>query len=169
MLIYYIVFAPQRIGHISATKCPIKMQFELKCSILNGQGTYVEKSKLNIANMWLIPLDRVTYITSYLLTLCTIWAFWQSNLCISDRKKQTNLYHCKKKRKKKKRSKGLNSFTTFSFSKLQMAVLAENHNLRNITINWRSYQVYFCECIILLFITGLRITWIQFNFWTQGV
>ena len=31
------------------------------CSTLNEQAIYIEKSKLNIANMWLIPLDRVTY------------------------------------------------------------------------------------------------------------
>ena len=59
---YYIVFAPQRIGHISATKYPIEMQFGSNCSILNGQVTYIEKSKLNITNMLLIPLDRVTYV-----------------------------------------------------------------------------------------------------------
>ena len=32
-----------------------------KCSILNGQVVYLKKSKLNIADMWPIPLDRVTY------------------------------------------------------------------------------------------------------------
>ena len=40
------------------------MGFESKCSILNGQVIYVEKSKLNIADMWLIPLDRVTYMVT---------------------------------------------------------------------------------------------------------
>ena len=48
--------------HISATKCLIEMGFGSKCSILNGQVIYVEKSKLNIAAMLLIPLERVTYI-----------------------------------------------------------------------------------------------------------
>ena len=38
------------------------MGFGSKCSILNGQVIYIEKSKLNIADMWLIPLDRVTYV-----------------------------------------------------------------------------------------------------------
>ena len=38
------------------------MGFGSKCSILNIQVTYIEKSKLNIADMRLIPLDRVTYI-----------------------------------------------------------------------------------------------------------
>ena len=38
------------------------MGFESKCSILNGQEIYIKKSKLNIADMWLIPLDRVTYM-----------------------------------------------------------------------------------------------------------
>ena len=37
------------------------MGFGLKCCILNGQVIYIEKSKLNIADMWLIPLDRVTF------------------------------------------------------------------------------------------------------------
>ena len=51
----------KRIVHISATRCPIEMGFGSKCSILNGQVIYIEKSKLNIADMWLIPLDCVTY------------------------------------------------------------------------------------------------------------
>ena len=37
------------------------MGFGSKCSILNEQVIYTENSKLNIADMWLIPLDRVTY------------------------------------------------------------------------------------------------------------
>ena len=37
------------------------MEFESKCSILNEQGIYIEKSKLNVVDMWLIPLDCVTY------------------------------------------------------------------------------------------------------------
>ena len=36
---------------ISATRCPIEMGFGSKCSILNGQVIFVEKSKLNIADM----------------------------------------------------------------------------------------------------------------------
>ena len=36
------------------------MGFGSKCSILNGQVIYIKKSKWNIADMWLIPLDRVT-------------------------------------------------------------------------------------------------------------
>ena len=36
------------------------MGFRSKCSILNGQVICIEKSKLKIADMWLIPLDRVT-------------------------------------------------------------------------------------------------------------
>ena len=62
ILTFFIVFKLQGIVHISATKCPIEMEFGSKCSILNGQVVYVEKSKLNIANMQLIPLDRVTNI-----------------------------------------------------------------------------------------------------------
>ena len=37
------------------------MGFESKYGILNLQVIYIENSKLNIANMLLIPLDRVTY------------------------------------------------------------------------------------------------------------
>ena len=36
------------------------MRFGPKCSILNGHVIYIEKSKLNISNMQLIPLDVVT-------------------------------------------------------------------------------------------------------------
>ena len=32
-------------------QCLIEMGFGLKCSILNGQVIYIEKSKLNIADM----------------------------------------------------------------------------------------------------------------------
>ena len=41
------------------------MGFGSKCSILNGKVIYIEKSKLNIADMWLIPLDHVTFWFSY--------------------------------------------------------------------------------------------------------
>ena len=58
---FYIVYELQRIAHIFATRCQIEMGFESKCSILNGQVVHVEKSKMKIADMWLIPLDRVTY------------------------------------------------------------------------------------------------------------
>ena len=51
-------------SYISATRCPIEMGFVSKCSILNGQLIDVKNSKLNIANMWLIPLDRVTNVIS---------------------------------------------------------------------------------------------------------
>ena len=37
------------------------MEFGSECSILNGLVIYIEKSKLNVTDMWLIPLDRVTY------------------------------------------------------------------------------------------------------------
>ena len=36
--------------------------FGSKCSILNVQVISVKNLKLNIADMWLIPLDHVTYI-----------------------------------------------------------------------------------------------------------
>ena len=48
---FYIVFELERIVCISATRCAIEMGFGTKCSILNGQMIYAEKSKLNIANM----------------------------------------------------------------------------------------------------------------------
>ena len=35
--------------------------FESKCNVLNGQVDYIEKLKLNIADMWIIPLDLVTF------------------------------------------------------------------------------------------------------------
>ena len=38
-------------ARISATRCPIEKGFGSKCSILNGQVIYIEKSKLNIADM----------------------------------------------------------------------------------------------------------------------
>ena len=40
---------------------PIEMGFRPKCGIFNGQVIHIEKRKLNIADMWLISLDRVTY------------------------------------------------------------------------------------------------------------
>ena len=64
---YYIVFNLQIIDHISSTRCPIEMGFGSKCNILNGLMIYIEKSELNIFDMWLIPLDRVTYIENILL------------------------------------------------------------------------------------------------------
>ena len=44
-------FELQRIVHISATRCQIEMGFGSKCSILYGQVIYIEKSKLNVADM----------------------------------------------------------------------------------------------------------------------
>ena len=44
-------FLIKEIIHISATRCPIEMGFGSKCSILNGQVIYIEKSKLNMADM----------------------------------------------------------------------------------------------------------------------
>ena len=54
-------FELQRIVHISATRCPIQMGLRSKCIILNGRVVYIVKSKLNIANMWLIPLNPVIH------------------------------------------------------------------------------------------------------------
>ena len=51
----------QRFACISGTRFRIVMGFGSKCRILNGQVDYIETSKLNIADMWLISLDRVIY------------------------------------------------------------------------------------------------------------
>ena len=53
---FYIVFELQRIVHISATRYLIGMGFGSKCSILNRKVIYIEKSKLNFADIWLVPL-----------------------------------------------------------------------------------------------------------------
>ena len=52
----------QRFAHISGTRSRIVMGFGSKCRSLNGQVDYIEISKLNIADMRLISLDRVTYV-----------------------------------------------------------------------------------------------------------
>ena len=44
-------FEFHRIVHTPATRCPIVMGFGSKCGILNGRVIYIEKSKLNIADM----------------------------------------------------------------------------------------------------------------------
>ena len=54
-------FEIQRIAHISWTRCRIVMGYGSKCRIWNWQVDYIEKSKLNIADKWLISLDHVTY------------------------------------------------------------------------------------------------------------
>ena len=40
----------------------IEMGFRSKCIILNGQVIYTDNWKLKAADMWLIPLDRVTIL-----------------------------------------------------------------------------------------------------------
>ena len=57
----FYCFELQRIGRISAARCPIEMEFISKCSYLSGLVAYIKKSKLNFVDMRLIPLDRVTY------------------------------------------------------------------------------------------------------------
>ena len=52
----------QRFGHISGTRFWIVMGFGSEGRILDGQVDYFENSKLNIADMRLISLDRVTYL-----------------------------------------------------------------------------------------------------------
>ena len=70
---FYIVFERQQIVHISATRCPIVMGFEWRCSIINGQMIFTEKSKLNIADMWLIRLDHVTYYSILIFQILTMF------------------------------------------------------------------------------------------------
>ena len=59
---FYIAFEFTEMFNISATRCPIEMGLGSKCGILNGQVVYIHKAKLKIADMWLIPLDRVTFV-----------------------------------------------------------------------------------------------------------
>ena len=54
-------FEIQRIPHISWTRCRIVMRYGSTCRILYVQIDYIENSKLNIADKWLISLDHVTY------------------------------------------------------------------------------------------------------------
>ena len=61
---FYIVFEVKELFIISRTGCHPEMGFESKCGILNGQVIYIEKSKLKIGDMWLIPLDRVTNMSA---------------------------------------------------------------------------------------------------------
>ena len=63
---FYIIFELHRIIHISATRCLIEIGFGSKCSIFNEQVIDNDKSKLNIADKRLIPLDRVTFAIVFL-------------------------------------------------------------------------------------------------------
>ena len=51
----------KRLSVVSASRYLIVMRFKSKCGIFNGQVVYIENSELNIANMWVILLDHVTY------------------------------------------------------------------------------------------------------------
>ena len=90
-------FWTQKIVHIFGTRCLIEMKFRSKCNILNGQVIYVENSKLKIANMWLIPLDRVTMLLSLPYArqcLCQeylkVLIFWQPFTCCTKKKEKKN-------------------------------------------------------------------------------
>ena len=85
-------FELHRIVCISSTRCPIEIGFESKCSNSNTQVIYIEKSKLNIADMWFIPLDRVTYVefchpsklfTEIILNNTLTWKHKQWNVIIN--------------------------------------------------------------------------------------
>ena len=73
-------FSIERIVHISATRCPTEMGFGSNCSILNGQVIFIEKSKLNFADMWLIPLDRVTFLELQLTQIAHKTLQWR--ICV---------------------------------------------------------------------------------------
>ena len=47
--------------------------FGSKCKILNGQVIYIEKSKLDIADMWLIPLITSQMCRKYLTLKWTVF------------------------------------------------------------------------------------------------
>ena len=67
---FYTVFGLQRIVFNSKTRCSIEMTFRSKCSILSVQVICFEKSKLNIEDMQLIPLDWATYICQAFYKRC---------------------------------------------------------------------------------------------------
>ena len=69
---FYIVFELQRIVHITATRCMTEMGFESKCSNFKDQVIYLKKSNLNIGDMRLIPLDRVTYSDAHAMGPCYV-------------------------------------------------------------------------------------------------
>ena len=52
------------------------MGFGSKCSILKGLVINVENPKLNIADMWLIPFDRVTYYVTCWVPSVTRFVFF---------------------------------------------------------------------------------------------
>ena len=77
ILMFYIVFELQRIFR----SLQPDVWFEWSCdqnmySILNEQVIYIEKSKLNIDEMWLIPLDRVTFNQIYFVFCKSISKKW---------------------------------------------------------------------------------------------
>ena len=54
-------FEIQRIALISWTRCRIARGYGSKCRICYAQVDYIENSKLNITDKWLISLDHVTF------------------------------------------------------------------------------------------------------------
>ena len=67
----FTLFWTSKNVHISATRCPIEMRFGSTCSILNGQVIYIEKSQLNIADMF--PLI-VSHISTF--SLIDSYVYW---------------------------------------------------------------------------------------------
>ena len=58
---FYIVFEFKELFISLQPDVWLRWGLNQKCSILNGQVIYIQNAKLNIADMWLIPLDRVTF------------------------------------------------------------------------------------------------------------
>ena len=74
ILRFYIVFELWRMFISQQPDLRLRWGFGSKCSIVYGQVIYIEKSKLNIANIWLIHLDcdytvySIPYITVIMFT-----------------------------------------------------------------------------------------------------
>ena len=66
-------FEIKRIAHISWTRRWIVMGMDQKCRIWYVQVDYIENSKLNITDKWLISLDHVTYMLNIVYTLIPWW------------------------------------------------------------------------------------------------
>ena len=58
---FYIVFEFKELFISLQLDVWLTWGLDQNVAFLNGQVIYIEKSILNIVDMWLIPLDRVTY------------------------------------------------------------------------------------------------------------
>ena len=64
ILMFYIVFEFKELFISLQPDVRLRWGLDKKKNILDEQVIYIEKSKLNIADMWLIPLDHVTNVLS---------------------------------------------------------------------------------------------------------